>query len=142
MVFRVESEVGQLQQVIVHRPGLELARLTPSNVHSLLFDDVLWAERAIEEHDAFTQALRDNGAQVHYFNELLGEALQYEAAREFLLERVVHEETMGPTLVSPLRSLIANTEPQELADFMIGGILKKDLPLLAYPGNAGSAGGA
>ena len=54
MGFRVESEVGQLRQVIVHRPGLELARLTPSNVHSLLFDDVLWAERAVEEHDAFT----------------------------------------------------------------------------------------
>lgn len=133
MVFRVESEVGQLRQVIVHRPGLEMTRLTPSNVHSLLFDDVLWAERAIEEHDAFTQALRDNGAQVHYFNELLGEALQLEDAREFLLERVVHEETMGPMLVTPLRSLIANTEPQELADFMIGGILKKDLPAPEWP---------
>ena len=56
-MFRVESEVGQLRQVIVHRPGLELARLTPSNVHDLLFDDVLWAERALEEHDAFADVL-------------------------------------------------------------------------------------
>ena len=93
MVFRVESEVGQLRQVIVHRPGLELARLTPSNVHSLLFDDVLWADRAIEEHDAFTSSLRSRGVQVYYFNELLGEALQQAEAREFLLGRVVHEET-------------------------------------------------
>ena len=71
--------------------------------------------------------------QVHYFNELLGQALQQEAAREFLLERVVHEETMGPMLVTPLRRLIADTEPQQLADFMIGGILKKDLPAPEWP---------
>jgi arginine deiminase len=132
-VFRVESEVGQLRQVIVHRPGLELARLTPSNVHDLLFDDVLWAERAIEEHDAFTDALRSRGVQVHYFNQLLGEALEQPAARQFLLERVVHEETVGPMLVNPLRQLIDATEPQELADFMIGGILKKDLPAPEWP---------
>ena len=132
-MFRVESEVGQLRQVIVHRPGLELARLTPGNVHDLLFDDVLWPERALDEHDAFTDALRSRGVQVHYFNTLLGEALEQSAAREFLLERVVHEETMGPTLVAPLRHLIADTEPQELADFMIGGILKKDLPAPEWP---------
>lgn len=132
-MFGVASEVGQLRQVIVHRPGLELARLTPSNVHDLLFDDVLWAERAVEEHDAFTAALRQRGVTVHYFNQLLGEALQQPAAREFLLERVVHEETMGPTLVSPLRQLIADTEPQDLADFMIGGIVKNDLPAPEWP---------
>ena len=132
-MFGVESEVGQLRQVIVHRPGLELARLTPSNVHDLLFDDVLWAERAIEEHDAFVETLTSRGVRVHYFNTLLGEALQQHDAREFLFERVVHEETVGPTLVSPLRQLIADTEPQELADFMIGGILKKDLPAPEWP---------
>jgi arginine deiminase len=132
-MFRVESEAGRLRQVIVHRPGLELTRLTPSNVHDLLFDDVLWAERAIDEHDAFVEALTSRGVQVHYFNTLLGEALQQFEAREFLLERVVHEETVGPTLVSPLRKLIADTEPQELADFMIGGILKKDLPAPEWP---------
>jgi arginine deiminase len=132
-MFRVESEVGQLRQVIVHRPGLELARLTPSNAHDLLFDDVLWAERAIEEHDAFTHALSSRGVLVHYFNQLLGEALQQDAAREFLLERVVHDETVGPTLVSPLRQLIADTEPQDLADLMIGGIVKKDLPAPEWP---------
>ena len=57
MAFHVDSEVGQLRQVIVHRPGLELSRLTPSNVEELLFDDVLWAQRAREEHDAFVRKL-------------------------------------------------------------------------------------
>ena len=39
----------------MHRPGLELTRLTPDNFDDLLFDDVLWAKQAREEHDAFAQ---------------------------------------------------------------------------------------
>ena len=57
MTFHVDSEVGQLRQVIVHRPGLELTRLTPDNVDDLLFDDVMWADRARDEHDAFVAQL-------------------------------------------------------------------------------------
>ncbi|HET7244697.1 MAG TPA: arginine deiminase family protein [Streptosporangiaceae bacterium] len=41
MSFRVRSEVGQLRQVIVHRPGLELSRLTPRNVGELLAVEIL-----------------------------------------------------------------------------------------------------
>jgi len=133
MGFGVRSEVGHLRQVIVHRPGLELSRLTPGNVHELLFDDVMWAERARTEHDAFVHELEARGVVVHYFNVLLGEALQSAEARSFLLERVVGESTVGPTLVEPLRELIDAAEPQDLADFMIGGILKKDLPSPAQP---------
>ena len=61
MTFHVDSEVGQLKQVIVHRPGLELDRLTPDNVDELLFDDVMWAARAREEHDAFVAQLQQRG---------------------------------------------------------------------------------
>jgi hypothetical protein len=42
----VHSEVGRLRRVMVHRPGLEHSRLTPSNAEDLLFDDVLWVARA------------------------------------------------------------------------------------------------
>ena len=59
----VYSEVGRLRQVIVHRPGLELARLTPQNIRGLLFDDVMWARKAKEEHDVFTEVLRDKGVR-------------------------------------------------------------------------------
>ena len=59
--LHVDSEVGQLRQVVVHRPGLELTRLTPANVDELLFDDVMWAQRAREEHDSFVTKLRDKG---------------------------------------------------------------------------------
>jgi arginine deiminase len=133
MAYHVDSEVGQLRQVIVHRPGLELSRLTPSNVHELLFDDVMWAERARVEHDAFVAQLRVRGVTVHYFNQLLGEALASEEARAFLLEQVGNEHVVGPTLVAPFAELVDASNPQDLADFMIGGILKKDLPRPSQP---------
>ena len=46
MTFRVDSEIGRLRQAIIHRPGLELSRLTPDNIGDLLFDDVMWAKKA------------------------------------------------------------------------------------------------
>lgn len=128
MTFNVQSEVGKLRQVIVHRPGLELSRLTPGNVHELLFDDVMWAARARAEHDAFVAELESRGVVVHHFHRLLGEALADPEAREFLAEQVINEHVVGPTLVPPLQELASASEPQQLANIMIGGLLKKDLP--------------
>jgi len=55
--FGAFSEVGKLRKVIVHRPGLALSRLTPTNREELLFDDVIWVKQARVEHNAFTDEL-------------------------------------------------------------------------------------
>lgn len=128
-VFHVDSEVGRLRQVILHRPGLELSRLTPRNVDALLFDDILWAKRAREEHDAFAQTLRDQGVRVHYFADLLAEVLGLPEARSWLLDRVVTPATVGPVLAEPLRQLCTELDGETLAGHLIGGLLKHDLPL-------------
>jgi arginine deiminase len=127
MTFHVDSETGRLRQVILHRPGIELSRLTPDNINSLLFDDILWAKRAREEHDAFAQALRDRGVKVHYFAELLTEVLESPEARAWVLDRVVTDDTVGPTLVYPLRKLADQADSGRLAEYLIGGILKSEL---------------
>lgn len=123
----VSSEVGQLRHVILHRPGLELARLTPDNVASLLFDDVMWAERAREEHDAFAQKLRDRGVVVHYFADLLAESLTEEDGLQFVLDRVFNSETVGPELVEAMHEFIRSLYPVGRAQAFIGGILKRDI---------------
>src|SRR5258708_9296930 len=102
MPFNVQSEVGTLRQVILHRPGLELSRLTPRNISDLLFDDVMWAKRAKEEHDAFAKALRDKGVTVHYFGQLLSETLPRPQGRAAVLYRLSTPPTLGPTLVLPV----------------------------------------
>lgn len=124
---RVDSEVGRLRQVILHRPGLELSRLTPRNVGALLFDDILWAKRAREEHDAFAQALRDHGVEVHYYAELLARTLDDPAARAWLLGQVVNDATVGPALVDPVRALCEDMEGDTLAEYLVGGVLKDEL---------------
>ena len=129
MTFHVDSEVGVLKQVVLHRPGLELSRLTPQNVDDLLFDDVMWAQRAREEHDAFAQKLKDKGVEVHLFAELLADVLSTEEGREFVLERVANKHTVGPQLVAPLRELAESVDGATMADYFIGGILKRDLQL-------------
>jgi arginine deiminase len=128
----VQSEVGRLRQVIVHRPGLELSRLTPQNITGLLFDDVMWAKKAKEEHDVFAETLRDKGVRVHYFGQLLAETLDLPEGREFVLDRVCTPEIVGPALVQPLRELAEDLDGRQLAEYLVGGILKADLrPLRA-----------
>jgi arginine deiminase len=123
----VHSEVGQLRQAIIHRPGLELSRLTPSNCEELLFDDVMWTARAQQEHDAFAQALRDKGVQVHYYGQLLAETLEISDGRAFVLDRMCTPENLGPSLVGPVRELLEDLDGRALAQYLIGGILKSDL---------------
>jgi arginine deiminase len=127
MTFNVGSEVGQLRQAIVHRPGLELSRLTPDNIESLLFDDVVWASKAKEEHDAFAEALRDKGVLVHYYGQLLAETLDLPAGRAFVLDRLCTPAIFGPSLVDPVRRLFEDEDGKTLAEFLIGGVLKGDL---------------
>lgn len=123
----VHSEVGQLRQAIIHRPGLELTRLTPSNCDDLLFDDVLWADKAREEHDTFSRTLREHGVTVHLFGELLGETLQLAEARAFVLDRICTEHRLGPALAASMRALAENVAPEELAELLVGGVTRADL---------------
>src|SRR3954453_23566288 len=69
----VGSEGGTLRRVVLHRPDLELKRLTPRNKDDLLFDDVPWVKRARQEHDAFADALEERGARGPYLHPLLEE---------------------------------------------------------------------
>jgi arginine deiminase len=127
MTFNVQSEAGTLRQVIVHRPGLELSRLTPRNIADLLFDDIMWAKKAKEEHDAFAEALREAGVIVHYFGQLLGETLALPEGRSFVLDRVCTAEILGPNLVAPVRKLFDDLDGLALAQYLVGGVLKADL---------------
>ncbi|HSV37902.1 MAG TPA: arginine deiminase [Nocardioidaceae bacterium] len=116
-----------LKQAIVHRPGIELSRLTPANVDELLFDDVMWARKARDEHDAFVRTLQDQGVVVHLFGELLETALDEPGAREFLQDRLTTANRFGPALDKPLDDLVASAPAGLLAQLLVGGVLKSDI---------------
>ncbi|MET8471260.1 arginine deiminase [Streptomyces sp. NPDC006422] len=132
MGFHVESEAGRLRRVVLHRPDLELKRLTPSNKDQLLFDDVLWVRRARQEHDGFADVLRDRGVSVHLFGDLLVEALDIDAARRLVLDRVFDEKEYGPLATGPLREAFETMPSAALAEALIGGMTKREF-LDAHP---------
>ncbi|MFI1313953.1 arginine deiminase [Streptomyces albidoflavus] len=126
MGFHVDSEVGQLRRVVLHRPGLELKRLTPTNKDALLFDDVLWVRRAQQEHDGFAEVLRDRGVHVHLFGDLLRESLELSEARELVLGRVFDEREFGPLATRHLRAAFETMGSGELASVLVGGMTKRE----------------
>jgi arginine deiminase len=122
-LFGVHSEVGKLRKVLVHRPELSLQRLTPANSAELLFDDVLWVERAQLEHDHFVEVMRSRGIEVFYVLDLLTEALQAsQDARRLVIEQVATEYTVGWSLVDEIRQFLWGLSPQFLAMHLIGGL--------------------
>ena len=130
----IDSEIGPLREVIVHRPGRELDRLTPSNVADLLFDDVLWGSKARLQHDVFTEALRERGVTVHLFADLLAEAIEAPGGREFVTERICTSARFGPSMAGELARVFADTDPVTLADYLIGGVTKSELAAPGRPG--------
>ena len=140
----VHSEVGKLRKVMVHRPGLELQRLTPSNHDGLLFDDVLWVERAQYEHDQFVARMRERDVEVYLLTDLLGEALAAsDAARLRLIELVASEHTVGWSLVDEIRALLAALPAEKLARHLVGGLTVAeadlDVPAIARISLIGAA---
>jgi arginine deiminase len=128
MTFHVDSEVGRLRRVMLHRPGVELQRLTPGNCSDLLFDDVLWVKQARQEHDAFADTLRERGVEVLYLADLLAETLADDTARKWVLEHTITEHELGPIMAPHVRDHLLTLEAGDLARALIGGLVATDLP--------------
>lgn len=127
MPLNAASEVGLLRRVIVHRPGLEHTRLTPENAAELLFEDVIWVKRAKAEHQAFVDVLRARGVEVHYAEELLAGVLAIPEARDWVVDQALSERHVGVHLARNRHEWARTAAPDEVADFLIGGITKEDL---------------
>ncbi|WP_049574921.1 arginine deiminase [Nonomuraea sp. SBT364] len=130
MTFHVDSEVGRLHQVLLHRPELSLKRLTPSNKDAFLFDDVLWVQRAVEEHREFEQVLRGRGIVVHLLSDLLGETVEIPEARKHILDAVVDERWLGPVAVDDIRNALDAMDAGTLSTYLTGGITRGELAAL------------
>lgn len=123
----VGSEVGTLRRVILHRPDLELKRLTPSTARELLFDGVIWVQRAREEHDAFAQTLTDRGVEILYLQDLLTDVLDQDAVRTELVQSL-EPRLLGPTLGPAVREWLTALPSPHLAEHLIAGVTFDELP--------------
>ena len=125
--FTVDSEVGKLRKVIVHRPGLEQRRLTPDNAAELLFDDVIWVDKAKDEHAAFVRVLRDRGVEVFDAEDLLLDTLDVPEGKAWILDQVLQERQVGQYLAASGREWADAASARDVSNFLVGGMSKEDL---------------
>lgn len=128
MRYGVHSEVGTLRSVLVCRPGLAQARLTPANCSELLFDDVLWVAQARDDHHVFTNKLVERGIEVLEMHALLSEVVAQPEARNWLLERKLAADYVDPEAAIQLRPWLESLPPARLAEHLIGGLLRGEVP--------------
>lgn len=100
----MENEYDRLEAVLVHRPGLEIDRLTHENMRQFLFEDVPYLRRMQAEHDAFVEQLRGFGVNVYYLHDLVRDLVRDDSTRGDLVRRVC-EAAGAPALTSELSEL-------------------------------------
>ena len=93
--FGVGSEIGKLRKVLVCQPGLAHARLTPGNAAELLYDNVIWVQQARTDHADFRMKMEDRGVEVLELHQLIGEAVENEEARRWILDRRITDDQVG-----------------------------------------------
>ncbi len=120
MSLRVTSEIGKLKTVLVHLPGREIDRMVPSLMEELLFDDILYGNRAREEHRRFQQVLGYVADEVLEIQDLLEEVLQVPEQRGAILDDLGKTLGWGPDMDYRLRDLTS----EQLAEALIAGIEK------------------
>ncbi|AXK44776.1 arginine deiminase [Brachybacterium saurashtrense] len=126
----VHDEISALRRVMVHAPGPELERLTPDTREELLFDEVLWRDRAQAQHAEFTSLLRDEGVEVLELAVLLADLVAEPALREEILRRALDPAVLGDIAVQDLHGALAQLSPRHLVDVLIGGITVGELRAL------------
>lgn len=122
------SEVGTLRTVMVHRPDLAHERLSPTNCHELLFDDVIWVRRARQEFDVFVDLMRQHGVEVLLLHDLLAQTLANPEAREWLLTRRLRPEETTTMFHAAVHEWMSEMPPDELATSLTGGVTVHELP--------------
>ncbi|HXO30308.1 MAG TPA: arginine deiminase family protein, partial [Thermoanaerobaculia bacterium] len=118
MTIRVDSEIGRLRRVLVHRPGREIDWMVPSIMERLLFDDILDGDEARGEHVMFCEVLRRAGVEALDAQDLLAEVLAGDAVRRDLLRELERDYAVQPPVLRQLEGL----EPAALAATLIEGI--------------------
>lgn len=115
-MLSVGSEVGRLRKVLVHEPGPEVDNMVPSMMEELLFDDILYGDRAREEHGRIRRVFQLLGIEVLDAEDLLEEVLRERAGRAWVLDAVL------PPGATELRDRLAEAPAEELASALVGGV--------------------
>ena len=121
----IVSEILPLKSVLLHEPSMTLAHLTPNNCEALLFDDVLWIDKAVQEHRAFADIFRHHNAEVLLLHELLTDVLAIDAARRWLIEETLLQLYHVSAFRDELGAFLYGLSDTLLCQYLLGGLTKQ-----------------
>ena len=125
----IHSEIGPLKRVLLHRPGEELENLMPEYMERLLFDDIPYLKIAREEHDAFCDLLRANGAEVVYLTDLAAQSLTEEKVRQqFVLDYLAEAGIQGEKRTAMIADYFLSLPLPQMVAQMMAGLRKAQVP--------------
>ncbi|GMR64097.1 MULTISPECIES: arginine deiminase [Bacillus] len=126
--IHVTSEIGELQTVLLKRPGKEVENLTPDYLQQLLFDDIPYLPIIQKEHDYFAQTLRNRGVEVLYLEKLTAEALVDKKLREEFVDRILKEGQADVNVAhQTLKEYLLSFSNEELIQKIMGGVRKSEI---------------
>ncbi|MFZ1249109.1 MAG: arginine deiminase [Candidatus Saccharimonadales bacterium] len=128
--IQIFSEIGQLQTVVLHRPGNELDNLVPEYLTELLFDDIPYLQAAQAEHDFFADLLRKHKVEVLYLDTLVTEALSDPwVESEFINEMVVASKQGNRRVTTALIDYLSSMDTLEMVRKTMAGIRRDELTI-------------
>lgn len=126
--IHVTSEIGELQTVLLKRPGKEVENLTPDYLQQLLFDDIPYLPIIQKVHDYFAQTLRNRGVEVLYLEKLAAEALVDKKLREEFVDRILKEGQADVNVAhQTLKEYLLSFSNEELIQKIMGGVRKNEI---------------
>ena len=122
------SEIGKLNTVMLHRPGIEIQSIVPEYLGDMLVEDIPYLASAQREHDAFAKVLTDNGVEVLYLEDLFTEALNEENVKlTFIRDFIRFSEVQGARVQEIMFDFLSPKAPRELFRAICKGITYNDL---------------
>ena len=124
--LNVQSEIGKLEGVILHKPGAEVENMTPQTAQRALYSDILNLSIAQREYEQLNGVL-SKYTKVYYVEELLASLLENYRERERLIGRICIEEE-----VTDYFDYLMEMSSVQLAKSLIEGVPARINTLTAY----------
>lgn len=124
--IQLDSEIGALQTVVVHTPGLEMENMTPATAAQVLYDDILNLPLALNEHRQLKGVL-ERVATVVELHDLLAEVLRRDRVRRGLIEELTRLFRCPEVFAE-----LVEMDPEPLATQLVQGTPKRADSLEKY----------
>ena len=124
--LNVQSEIGKLEGVILHKPGAEVENMTPQTAQRALYSDILNLSIAKKEYEQLNGVL-GKYTSVYYIEDLLRSVLDDYREREKLIGKICIEEE-----VTDYFDYLMDMPSAQLAKSLIEGVPARVNTLTAY----------